>query len=116
VDSVASKVDGARRCLPDAADAEGVELGVDADDGNIESESLSGDHAVPWITMDAGEAACKQRDFGLQRQNFKPGTRYALNKVLRQEFSLWQLALAYLVRDLVSRDNGHEKAVAVIPY
>lgn len=45
---------GAR--LPDAADAELVELGVGADDGNIQSESLGGDHAIKGVAMDGSQA------------------------------------------------------------
>ena len=35
--------------LPDAADAELVELGVLADDGNVERESLGGQNAVEGV-------------------------------------------------------------------
>ena len=45
-----------RLALPDAANAEGIEAGISADDGNVVSESLGGYHAIKRIAVIAGEA------------------------------------------------------------
>ncbi len=42
---------------PGASDAEGVEFGVDAEDGDVFGECLRGDHAVEGVAVVAGKSA-----------------------------------------------------------
>jgi hypothetical protein len=53
-------------CLPDAANAEDIEFGIDADNGNVERKGLSCNHAVEGVFVFAKESACKES--GLNRK------------------------------------------------
>ena len=42
---------------PDSSNAEGVQLGIGTDNGDVKSKSLSGDHAVEGVAMIGYQAA-----------------------------------------------------------
>ncbi len=55
-------------CLPDAADAEKIELGVFAEDGDVEREGVRGYDAVKGVAVFAGKAGGTESDPRIDRE------------------------------------------------
>ena len=53
--------------LPDAADSEEIELGVNAEDRDVERQRLRGDDAIEWIAVVSDQPAGAQGRFGFDR-------------------------------------------------
>ena len=105
---------GEVRALPDAADGEPVELGVEADDGDVEREGLGGDDAVEWVAVVGGEAAGAEGGFGADGKQCIACFVDCFKKAPFQGFGCWEFAEAHFGGDLPGRGCGYKDFVFLI--
>src|SRR6185312_2882653 len=90
--------------LPDASDLELVQLWIDADDGDIKSEGLRGDHAVGGIAVNACKTPGTQRNLNAERQKRVACFSHALHEVPLKSFSVGEFSDSYLVGNFPCRN------------